>query len=88
MSTIDDNRADVILRVEEIRGARKATKYNHLFRTLLGIPPHKEDKPLCGADRPYSRDSAATNRRPPCPHCEQARERELALAEQLRGVSS
>ena len=87
MSTIDDIRADEIRRVEEIRWAMKATKYNHLFGTFLRILPSKEDKALCGADLPDGRDFAGTNR-PPCPHCEQARQREVALAEPLRGVSS
>ena len=45
------------------------TDYSHFFRTFMGLPPSKDDKPLCGADLPDSWDFAVLNR-PPCPDCE------------------
>lgn len=45
-----------------------ATDYNHLFRTFLGLPPEKDDKPVCGADLPDTWDFKGP--RPHCPECE------------------
>lgn len=46
-----------------------ATDYNHIFRTLFGLPPAKGDKPLCGAVLPDSWDFPGYDR-PPCPECQ------------------
>jgi hypothetical protein len=46
-----------------------AENYNHIFKTFLGLPPEKDDKPLCGADLPDSWDFPDTPR-PPCPTCQ------------------
>ena len=44
------------------------TAYSHLFRTFLGLPPDKGDKPVCGADLPDTWDFPGVER-PPCPEC-------------------
>lgn len=51
-----------------------ATDHNHLFRTFLGLPPEKGDKPLCGAVLPDSWDFPGFDR-PPCPACVSLSER-------------
>jgi hypothetical protein len=45
-------------------------QYNHVFRTLFGMPPDKSDKPLCGADLPDSWDFPGYER-PACPTCQE-----------------
>lgn len=52
-----------------------ATDYNHLFRTFLGLPPEKGDKPVCGADLPDTWDFPGHDR-PHCPDCERERQHE------------
>ena len=47
-----------------------AEQYNHIFRTFLGIPPAKGDKPVCGADLPDDWDFPG-HERPPCPACQE-----------------
>lgn len=44
------------------------TQSNHLFRTFLGLPPDKGDKPVCGADLPDSWDFPGHDR-PLCHQC-------------------
>jgi hypothetical protein len=40
----------------------------HAFRTFLGIPPTKGDKPACGANLTNAYDFPGVER-PPCPAC-------------------
>jgi hypothetical protein len=55
-------------RIEEY--VMRTTDYNHIFRTFLGLPPEKGDKPLCGADLPDSWDFPGYDR-PACPACQE-----------------
>jgi hypothetical protein len=45
-----------------------AEAHNHIFRTFLGLPPTKGDRPVCGALLPDSWDFPG-HERPACPHC-------------------
>jgi hypothetical protein len=43
-------------------------QYNHIFTTFLGLPPDKNDRPLCGAVLSDAWDFAERDR-PDCPEC-------------------
>lgn len=43
-------------------------EYTHMFRTMFGIPPSKDDEPVCGAVLSDAYDFPNTQR-PGCPAC-------------------
>jgi hypothetical protein len=45
-----------------------AENYNHIFKTFLGLPPSKGDRPICGASLSDAWDFPGYDR-PPCPTC-------------------
>lgn len=44
-------------------------EYTHMFRTAFGIPPSKDDLPICGAELSDAYDFPNTDR-PGCIHCQ------------------
>lgn len=63
-------------RVNAVTNERSAhdcpADYDHIFRTMFGMPPSKNDNPLCGANLPDSWDWAGP--RPTCPTCQRLAE--------------